>query len=77
MRTWFKLMSDTRHWEFEPFFDVDGARAMGLDNVEYVLYAEQPGTVEISFSEERKYNPRWINPRTGEITDLKDVKQDT
>lgn len=77
IRTWFKLMSDTRHWEFEPFFDVDGARAVGLDNVEYVLYAEQAGTVEISFSEKHKYNPRWINPRTGEVTDLKDVKQDT
>jgi hypothetical protein len=76
MRTWFKLMSDTRHWEFEPYFDVDGARAVGLDNVEYVLYAEQPGTVEITFSEKHKYNPRWINPRTGEVTDVKDVKQD-
>jgi len=66
-----------RHWEFEPFFDVDGARAVGLDNVEYLLYAEKPGTVEISFSEKHKYNPRWINPRTGETIDLKDVKQDT
>ena len=77
IRTWFKVMSDVRHWEFEPFFDVDGARAAGLDNVEYVLYAEQPGTLEISFSEKHKYNPRWVNPRTGEVTELKDVKEDT
>lgn len=77
MKLWIKTMSDVRHWEFEPFFDVDGARAAGLDNVEYLLYAEQPGTVEISFSEKHKYNPRWINPRTGETIDLKDVKQDT
>jgi hypothetical protein len=76
MKLWIKTMSDVRHWEFEPFFDVDGARAAGLDNVEYLLYAEQPGTVEISFSEKHKYNPRWINPRTGETIDLKDVKQD-
>lgn len=77
MRVWVKVMSGVRHWEFEPFFDVDGARAVGLDNVEYLLYAEQPGTVEISFSEKHKYNPLWINPRTGETIDLKDVKQDT
>jgi hypothetical protein len=77
MKIWIKTMSDVRHWEFEPFFDVDGARAVGLNNVEYLLYAEQPGTVEIEFSEKHKYNPRWINPRTGESIDLKDVKQDT
>jgi hypothetical protein len=77
MKVWIKLMSGTRHWEFEPFFDVDGARAVGLDNVEYVLYAEKPATVEIDFSERHKYNPRWINPRTGEESDLKDVRQDT
>jgi hypothetical protein len=77
MKVWIKVMSDVRHWEFEPFFDVDGARAVGLDNVEYLLYADKPGTVEISFSEKHKYNPRWINPRTGESTGLKDVKQDT
>jgi hypothetical protein len=77
MRVWIKVMSGVRHWEFEPFFDVDGARAVGLDNVEYLLYAEQPGTVEISFSEKHKYDPLWNNPRTGETIDLKDVKQDT
>lgn len=77
MKVWIKVMSGVRHWEFEPFFDVDGARAVGLDNVEYLLYAERPGTVEISFSEKHKYNPRWINPRTGDVIDLKDVKQDT
>lgn len=77
MKVWINVMSGVRHWEFEPFFDVDGARAVGLDNVEYLLYAEKPGTVEISFAEKHKYNPRWINPRTGETIDLKDVKQDT
>ncbi|HXE14177.1 MAG TPA: DUF5060 domain-containing protein, partial [Bryobacteraceae bacterium] len=77
MKTWITVMSGVRHWEFEPFYDVDGARAVGLDNVEYLLYAAKPGTVEIDFSEKHKYNPRWINPRTGEVTELKDVKQDT
>jgi Domain of unknown function (DUF5060)/Protein of unknown function (DUF4038) len=77
MKVWIKVMSDVRHWEFEPFFDVDGARAVGLNNVEYLLYADKPGTVEIDFSEKHKYNPRWINPRTGETIELKNAKQDS
>ncbi len=77
MKVWFTIMPGVRHWEFEPFFDVDNARAAGLENVEYLLYAEHPGAVEIEFPEKHKYNPHWINPRTGEIIDLKDVKQDT
>lgn len=77
MKTWIQVMSGVRHWEFEPFYDVDGARAVGLDNVEYLLYAARPGTVEIEFSEKHKYNPQWINPRTGETIALKDAKQDT
>jgi hypothetical protein len=77
MKIWIKVMSDVRHWEFEPFFDVDGARAVGLNNVEYLLYADKPGMVEIDFPEKHKYNPRWINPRTGDTIDLKNPRQDT
>jgi hypothetical protein len=76
MRLWFKIMSNVRHWEFEPFFDVDGARCAGLDNVEYLLYAQQPGIVEITFPEKHKYDAHWINPVSGETIELKDVKQD-
>jgi hypothetical protein len=77
IKIWIKVMLDVRHWEFEPYFEVDGSRAVGLDNVEYLLYAEHPGTLEISFTEKHKYNPQWINPRTGDTIALKDVKQDT
>ena len=76
MRVWFKIMSNVRHWEFEPFFDVDGARCAGLDNVEYLLYAQKPGIVEITFPEKHKYDAHWINPASGETIELKDVKQD-
>ena len=77
MRTWFKLMSDTRHWEFEPYFDVDGARAVGLDNVSDMFFMPNNlARLKSRFPRKHKYNPRWINPRTGEVTDLKDVKQD-
>jgi hypothetical protein len=75
VRTWFKVMDDTRHWEFEPYFDISGARAVGLIDVEYLAFAEKPGIVEISLPR-HKYNPLWINPKSGEEIPLKDYKGD-
>jgi hypothetical protein len=65
IRTWVKVVLDTRHWEFEPYFDVDGARAVGLAEIGYIAYAQNPGIVEINF-DRHKYTPVWINPSTGE-----------
>jgi hypothetical protein len=73
VETWFQIVSDTRHWEFEPYFEVDGARAAGLEDVEYLAYAEKPGIVEINLPR-HKYNPLWIDPRSGEETPLKDYR---
>jgi hypothetical protein len=73
IRTWAKVLADTRHWELEPYFDVDGARAVGLDEVEYLAYAQTPGIVEITLPK-HKYNPLWINTITGEEVPLKDYK---
>jgi hypothetical protein len=83
VETWFKLLSDARHWEFEPFFDVDGARAVAVDGrtdpyaeidfVECLTYAQKPGIVEVTLPR-HKYNPEWINPATGEETPLKDSR---
>jgi hypothetical protein len=73
IQTWSKVMADTRHWELEPYFDVDGARAVGLQEVEYLAYAESPGIVEITLPK-HKYNPVWVNPITGEEVPLKDYK---
>ncbi len=73
IRTWVKVVSDTRHWELEPYFDLDGARAVGLDEVEYLAYAQTPGIVEITLPK-HKYNPLWVNPITGEEVPLKDYK---
>ncbi|MGH7247992.1 MAG: DUF5060 domain-containing protein, partial [Pseudomonadota bacterium] len=43
MTVWFNFFSDTRHWELEPYFDVDRARAIALEGAEYVVYVEKPG----------------------------------
>ncbi len=73
LQTWFHVMSGTRHWEFEPYFDVSGARAVGLNEVEYLAYARDPGIVEINLPR-HKYNPFWVNPGTGEEIDLKNYR---
>ncbi len=73
VQVWAKILAGTRHWEFEPYFDVSGARAVGLQEVEYLAYAAKPGIVEISLPR-HKYNPIWINPATGEELELKDYK---
>ena len=72
-QTWFHVVSETRHWELEPYFDVTGARCVGLHEVEYLAYAQKPGIIEINLPH-HKYNPVWINPATGEELPLKDYR---
>ncbi len=76
LQIWAKIVTNTRHWELEPYFDVSGARAVGLEDVEYLAYAQTPGIVEITFTK-HKYNPLWINPITGEELPLKDYRGET
>jgi len=67
MSVWFDVLSDTRHWELEPYFDVDGGRAVALEDVDYLVYIEKPGPVELRV-EKHGYDVLWINPIDGEIT---------
>jgi hypothetical protein len=68
---WFDFMAETRHWELEPYFDIDGARAVALEDVEYVNYIEHPGPpVEVRV-EKHGYDVQWLNPATGESLDQK------
>jgi hypothetical protein len=83
VETWYKLMVDARYWEFEPFFDVSGARAVAVDGrtdpyaeidfVEFLTYTDKPGIVEVTLPR-HKYNLEWINPATGEETPLKETR---
>jgi Domain of unknown function (DUF5060)/Protein of unknown function (DUF4038)/Putative collagen-binding domain of a collagenase len=72
-----KILSDfflqTRHWDLEPFFDVDGGRAVALESIEYIIYAQKPGQVE-ALIEKHKYDIRWFNPATGEWIKQKEFK---
>jgi hypothetical protein len=67
MTVWFDILSDTRHWELEPYFDIDGGRAVALEGVEYLAYIEKPGPLELRV-EKHGYDALWINPADGEIT---------
>ncbi|MEK7406584.1 MAG: DUF5060 domain-containing protein [Acidobacteriota bacterium] len=75
MTAWFDFFSRTRHWELEPYFDVDGGRALALEGVEYIVYLEKPGPVEI-IVERHGYQAAWFNPLTGESVRQKDFKAD-
>jgi hypothetical protein len=67
MTAWYNFFADTRHWELEPYFDVDGGRALALEDVEYVVYIEKPGPIELTV-EKHSYEVYWTDPATGETT---------
>ena len=76
MTVWYDFMSDTRYWELEPYFDLDGGRALALPGVEYIVYIEKPaGPIEVRL-EKHGYNVKWVDPATGEATPLKDFKSE-
>jgi hypothetical protein len=70
MTAWLDFMSGNRYWELEPYFDVDGGRALALEGVEYIVYVEKPGLVEVTL-EKHGYDVAWINPLNGESTKQK------
>jgi hypothetical protein len=67
MTYWYNFFENTRHWELEPFFEVDGGRGLALAGVEYIVYVEEPGPVEL-ITERQTYQVYWFNPVTGERT---------
>ncbi|MFB3827685.1 MAG: DUF4038 domain-containing protein [Bryobacteraceae bacterium] len=74
MTAWFDFFAGTRHWELEPYFDVDGGRAVALEGVEYIVYVEKPaGPVEL-LVEKHGYDVAWFNPISGERLKQKNFK---
>jgi Domain of unknown function (DUF5060)/Putative collagen-binding domain of a collagenase len=71
---WYDFFSETRHWDLEPYFDVDGGRALALEDIEYIVYVEKPGQVEVAV-EKHGYDVAWFNPVNGEwVKQKKDFK---
>lgn len=76
MSVWYDFFADTRYWELEPYFDLDGGRAVALPGVEYIVYIEKPsGPIEVRM-EKHGYDVKWVDPATGEVTEAKNVKSE-
>lgn len=74
MTVWRDFMAGNRYWELEPYFDVDGGRAVALEGVEYIIYVEKPaGPIEVTL-EHHGYDVVWINPANGERTKKKEYR---
>lgn len=77
MKIWYELMEGTRHWELEPYFDVENGRALALENVEYIIYVEHPGPVTVKLDEKHSYDVRWLDPATGQFVRGKGINSDS
>ena len=74
MTAWYDFFSDTRFWELDPFFEIDNGRGLSLDGIEYIVFLETPGPVEL-VTERKTYQVYWFNPFTGDyIQDKKNFK---
>jgi hypothetical protein len=74
MKAWAEFIGASRYWELEPYFDVEGGRAVALEGVEYIVYVEKPGTVTMTV-ESHNYDVLWMNPATGETVKGKENKE--
>lgn len=73
MKIFFDFFAGDRHWELEPYFYVDGGRGVALEDVEYIIYVDKPGPIEVTL-EHHSYDTVWMNPANGETVKLKDTK---
>jgi hypothetical protein len=65
----YEFFAQTRHFELEPYFKIENARALALEDVEYVVYIEKPGPVVELAVEKAGYDVSWFNPINGEFVD--------
>lgn len=77
LAVWKSVIADTRFWDEEPFYFADRGRGLSLPGSEYVIYIEKPGPVTVELESKHKWNGEWIDPATGEKTELKDFKVDS
>ena len=76
MKVWHDFFASTRYWELEPYYDVEGATAVALPDVEYVIYVERPGPIVVNV-EKHSYDVEWIDPSNGERVAMKNLKNET
>jgi hypothetical protein len=69
-----EFFAGTRYWELEPYFDVDGGRALALEENDHIVYIEKPSQPIELMVERHGYDVNWINPLDGAVTKAKDYK---
>lgn len=76
MTVWYDFMAGNRYWELEPYFDLDGGRAIALPGTEYIVYVEKPaGPIEVRV-EKHGYDVKWMDPASGEIVPVKEFNSE-
>jgi hypothetical protein len=76
-KIWYEFFAGTRHWELEPFFDVENGKGLALEGIEYIIYIRTPGPVSVQV-EKHSYDVEWFNPSTGETLKVKkNLKDET
>ena len=69
----YNFFEKTRYWDLEPYFRVEGGRALALEEVEYIVYLEKPQPVDL-IVHKTTYQVSWFNPVSGAYLDEKDFK---
>lgn len=76
-KVWYEFFADTRHWELEPYFDIENGKGIALEGIEYIVYVEKPGAVTVQV-EKHSYDVEWVNPINGETVKVKkNLKDET
>jgi hypothetical protein len=69
----YNFFEKTRYWDLEPYFRVEGGRALALEETEYIVYQDKGAPVDL-IVHRAGYEVSWYNPSTGEFIDEKNFK---
>ena len=69
----YNFFEQTRYFDLQPYFRVDGGRALALEETEYIVYLEKPAPVDLIIHKSG-YQVSWYNPLDGTWTKEKDFK---
>jgi hypothetical protein len=69
----YDFFTQTRYFDLQPYFRVEGGRALALEQVEYIVYLEKPGPVDL-IVHRTGYQVSWFNPADGTWVKEKDFK---
>jgi len=66
----YNFFEKTRYWDLEPYYRVEGGRALALEEVEYIVYLEKAAAVDL-IVHRAGYQVSWFDPATGAWVDQK------